>query len=128
MEKNQKIVQGKTIEFNRKALENKETKILILQHKFGKDRLKQRDSGLNEVLCKIAKENDIVLAIDLNELKKEKDKKTRAEILARILQNIKLIKKYKPKFKLLNYKNKNQAFSFLLTLGLPTNIAKKAVN
>jgi len=61
-------------------------------------------------------------------LKEEKDKKTRAEIVARVLQNIKLIKKYKNKFKLLNYKNRKQAFSFLLTLGLPTKMAKEALN
>lgn len=125
--KQNKIVQGKTIEFNRKALESKETQMLILNHKIGKDRLKQRDSGLNQVLCKIAKENNITLAFDLDELKEEKDKKNKATILARMLQNIKLIKKYKNRFKLLNFKNKQQAFSFLLTLGLDTNMVKKAV-
>ena len=59
-------------------------------------------------------------------VKQEKDKKQRAEILAKMLQNIMLTKKYKNKFKLLNYKNKQQAFSFLLSLGLPTNQAKEA--
>jgi len=121
------VVKGRDISFNRLILENKKVRMLILSHINKKDKLKQRDSGLNEVLCKIAKQNNITLAIDLDELKKEKDKKTKAEILSRILQNIKLIKKYKNDFKILNYKNKNQAFSFLLTLGLPTNFSKKAV-
>jgi len=121
------VVKGRDISFNRLILENKKVRMLILSHINKKDKLKQRDSGLNEVLCKIAKQNNITLAIDLDELKKEKDKKTKAEILSRILQNIKLIKKYKNDFKILNYKNKNQAFSFLLTLGLPTNLSKKAV-
>jgi len=121
-----KIVKGKDISFNRKALENKQTGMLILSHKNRKDRLKQRDSGLNQVLCKIACNNNIVLAFDLKELKKGR-KKTKAEILGRMLQNIRLIKKYKNKFKLLNYENKQQGFSFLLSLGLPTDMAKKAV-
>jgi len=126
--KNKKIIQGKDISFNRKILENKSTEMLILQHKTGKDKLKQRDSGLNQVLCQIAKDNSIILAIDFQELVQEKDKKTRALILSRILQNIKLIKKYKNQFKLINTGSKNQAFSLLLTLGLPTKQAKESIS
>jgi RNase P/RNase MRP subunit p30 len=124
---NKKIAEGKDIAFNRKVLEDKKTEMLVLSHKNKKDKLKQRDSGLNQVLCKIARDKNKTLTFDLQELKKEKDRKTRAEILARMLQNIKLIKKYKNKFKLINYKNKEQAFSFLLSLGLPTDIAKKSL-
>ncbi|MEK6820483.1 MAG: hypothetical protein AABX71_02110, partial [Nanoarchaeota archaeon] len=91
---NKKIVQGKDISFNRKVLESKKTRMLILSHTDKKDKLKQRDSGLNQVLCKIARENNIILAIDINELKIE-DKKTKEQILSRIMQNIKLIKKFK---------------------------------
>ncbi len=122
-----KIIQARDIAFNRKALESKTTGMLVLGHKPGKERLKQRESGLNHVLCKIARDNSIILAFDMQELIREKDKKTKAEILSRMLQNIKLIKKFKNKFRLLNTGNKHQAFSFLLTLGLPTNMAKQAV-
>jgi len=125
---NKQIVQGKDIAFNRKALENKKTSMLILNHTNKKDKLKQRDSGLNQVLCKIAKDSNIILAIDLKELTKETDKKNKAIILGRIIQNIRLIKKFKNKLKLLNSGNKQQAFSFLLTLGLPTKQAVEAVN
>jgi len=126
--KNRKvIVLGRDIKLNREILENEKVDTLILQHKPERDKLKQRNSGLNEILCKIAKDNNIILAIDLNELKEVKNKKERGEILARIIQNIRLIKKQKNKFKLLNFKNKSQAQSFLLTLGLPTDMAKKAV-
>ena len=125
-QKNKKTIQGKDISFNRIALENKNTETLILSHTNKHDRLNQRDSGLNQVLCKIALENNITLAIDMKEVSETKDKKSKAIILSRIIQNIKLIKKYKNKFKLINYKNKEQAFSFLLSLGLPTNLAKKA--
>ena len=121
------IITGKSIDFNRIILENKRVNMLILSHENKKDKLKQRDSGLNHILCKLAKQNNIILAFDINELKKHQDKKTNALILARMLQNIKLIKKARNKFKLLNYNDKHQAFSFLLTLGLPTNMAKIVV-
>lgn len=120
------IIQGRDISFNRKVLENKKTGMLILNHKEGRDKLKQRDSGLNQVLCKIARNNNITLAIDLNELK-GKEKKEKAVILSRILQNLKLIKKFKNKFKVLNPGNKSQAFSFLISLGMPTDMAKEAI-
>ena len=123
----QGTIKGKDISFNRKILESKKTEMLILNHTDKKDRLKQRDSGLNQVLCRIAKDNNITLAIDLNELTESRDKKTRALILGRILQNIKLIKKFKNKFKLLNPGNKNQAFSLLLSWGLPTSQTKEAI-
>ncbi len=123
----EKIVYGKDIFFNRNILEKNLATILILSHKQKKDRLRQRNSGLNEVLCKIAKNNNITLAIDLNEIKQEENKEEKAKILSRIIQNIKLIKKFKNKFKLINYKNKPQAKSFLLILGLPTQIIKQAV-
>ena len=124
--KQEKIIQGKDISFNRKVLESKNTESLILNHK-GRTKLKQQDSGLNQVLCKIAKKNNITLILDLKELK-VKELKQKAEILSNILQNIKLIKKYKNKFKIINYKNKPQSFSFLISLGLPTNLSKKAIS
>ena len=74
------IVQGKDIEFNRKILENKKVNMLILNHKIGKDKLKERDSGLNQVLCKIARNNNITLAIDFSEIRTD-SKKEKAKIL-----------------------------------------------
>lgn len=121
------IVKGDNINFNRLILENNKVDMLVLSHKDGKDKLKQRDSGLNEVLCGIAKKNDITLAFDLKELQIE-DKKQRGKIIGRMMQNIFLIKKSKCKIKLINYNDKTQAFSFLLTLGASTIQAKKAVN
>ena len=60
------IIQGQNIEFNRKILENKKVKALVLQHKGQKDSLKERGSGLNQVLAKIARDSEkiIFIAID----------------------------------------------------------------
>ena len=62
------IVQGKSIDFNRIILENKKVDMLILSHTNKKDKLKQQDSGLNHVLCEIARKNNITLAFDFSEL------------------------------------------------------------
>lgn len=123
--KTKQIVLGSTIENNRKFLEHKNTKALILNHKLGKPMLYQQDSGLNQVLVKIAKKNNISLIIDLKDIKGDKQQK--AVILARIIQNLRLIKKYKPKFKIKG-KNKYQADSLLLVLGLPTQLIKQALS
>ncbi|MCX6748885.1 MAG: hypothetical protein NT076_04740 [Candidatus Pacearchaeota archaeon] len=124
----QQTIQGSSIEENRKLIEKNKNIILVLSHTDKKDKLKQRDSGLNQVLCSLAKQRNIVLAIDLEELLKEKDRKEKAKILSRILQNLRLIKKFKNQFKLLNPRNKSQAFSLLISLGFPTNLAKEAIN
>ena len=121
------IVKGRNIEFNRKILENKKVNILVMSHSDKKDKLRQRDSGLNQVLCKIAKDNNITIAFDFSELSKEKDKE-RALLLARFIQNIRLCRKYKTRFILLSAnKDKNSLFSFLLTLGCDTKSAKDAL-
>jgi RNase P/RNase MRP subunit p30 len=120
------IILGKSIEFNRKILENKKVNTLIISHKEKKDKLRQRDSGLNQVLCKIARENNITIAFDFSEL--EGEKKEKALLLARLIQNIKLCRKYKTKFIILsNKKEKDSLFSFLLTLGCDTKTAKEAL-
>jgi len=117
------IVLGRDIEFNRKILENKRVNILILNHKIGKDKLKERDAGLNQVLCKIARDNSITLAIDFNEIISS-EKKERAKILGRIKQNIKLIKKYKNKLMLINSPEDKLSLSALFRiLGADTKLA-----
>lgn len=114
-------VKAQDIDFNREILENKKVNMLVLNHKLGKDKLKERNSGLNHILCKIARENNITLAVNLEELNTE-NKKEKAEILARIIQNIKLIKKYKNKLKILNSQDDYNTKSLLLILGMPTDM------
>ncbi|MEK6848485.1 MAG: RNase P subunit p30 family protein [Nanoarchaeota archaeon] len=127
--KKEKIaVIGQNISFNRKILENKKVSILISpENTLGKDKLKERDSGLNHILCDIAKKNNVSIAIDFSLILSKKDK-ARAEHLARIMQNIKMYKKSKNNLVLINKKGKSKQdlFSFLLTIGLPTDIAKSS--
>lgn len=124
------IVRAQSQEFNRKILETKEISVLLSPEIHNrKDKLKERDSGLNEVLCKLAAKNNIKIGIDLKEIQKL-EKKQKAIIIARIMQNIMLCKKSKAEIKIINCneKDKREAFSLLLTLGASTSQAKKAID
>ena len=120
------IIKAQDDDFNRKILENKEVDILLSpeQHK-RKDYMKQRDSGLNEINCKLAKENKIKIAIDLNQLKKQ-DKKTKAILLSRIKQNIQLCKRTKTQIFFIPKQSKQDTLSFFTTLKGSTQQAKFA--
>ncbi len=121
------IVKAQNDEFNRKILENKDVNVLLSPELHNrKDKLKERDSGLNEILCRIAAKNNIKIGIDLDELK-NKDKKEKAIILSRIMQNIMLCKKTGAELILVGEYDKKNAFSFLITLRASTSQAKKAV-
>lgn len=122
------VVQGKSIDFNRKVLENKKVSMLILSHINKKDKMKERDSGLNQVLCNLARENNITLAIDFHELKTE-NKKEKGKILGRIIQNLKLIKKCRNKLMILNKpKDTRNIKALLRVLGADTKLASESVN
>jgi RNase P/RNase MRP subunit p30 len=119
------IIKAKDEEFNRKILEISDVNVLLSpENHQRKDKLKQKDSGLNEYLCKLAKKNNIKIAIDLENLKNA-DKKQKAILLSRIIQNIKLCKRTKTEivfFPIKNY-NKLDLISFIFTLnGLPRQI------
>ena len=123
------VVQAQDNEFNRKILEIKEVDILLSPELHDrKEHLKQRESGLNEVLCKLATKNNIRIGIDLNQII-QKPAKEKAILLSRIMQNIKLCKRTKTQIIILpgkKYKKQN-ILSLLLTLKSSTFQAKKAI-
>lgn len=115
-------------ELNRKILEKTSINILLLNQSNKKDFQKQRDSGFNHVLAKIAKKNNIAIGINLDEIINSKPKQ-KAEILGRIKQNIKLCNKNKLKMKFITQEKKNERNIYDLkalglVLGMPTNIIK----
>jgi RNase P/RNase MRP subunit p30 len=122
------IVKAQNPKLNRQILENKKTDILLGPELTGKDKLKQRGSGLNEVLCKIAAKNNISIAINLDELLKKQDIE-KAIILARIKQNIMLCKKTKANLIIFSQQkhDKKAIFSLLLNLEASTSQAKYAI-
>ena len=125
-EKQQIIIQAQDDVFNRKILENKDVDILLSPESHNrKDKLKQRDSGLNEIHCKLAKKNNIKIAINLTELKKQIPKQ-KAIILSRIIQNIKLCKRTKTQIVFIPKQSKQDTLSFFTTLKGSTQQAKQA--
>jgi len=87
----------------RTALETKKTDILLSPEKHAKkDFMHQRDSGLNHILCKLAKKNKIAVGINFSELLNEKHLEKR---LGRIMQNIKLCRKFKIPLVLASFAN-----------------------
>ena len=113
-------------ELNRKILEKEKIDVLLLNLKGKKDRQKQRESGLDHVMAKIAKKKNILIGINLREIISARGTK-KAEILARISQNIKTCNKNKLKMVFLDFGEKNvyDLKSFGLVLGMPTWMTKE---
>ncbi|MBS3086046.1 hypothetical protein J4225_05185 [Candidatus Pacearchaeota archaeon] len=116
-------------ELNRKILEKEKITTLLLNQSQKKDKQKQRNSGLNQVLAKLAKENNVIIGINLDEVI-ESQSMQKAQILSRIRQNIKLCNKQKLKMKFIALKKQNQRDiydlkSLGLILGMPTWMTKK---
>ncbi len=122
--KNKRIIfSSDNDELNRRILEKEKINIFLINQQKREDFLKQRNSGLNHVLAKIAKKNNITIGINLDEIIKGK-----AEILARIRQNIKLCNKNKLKMKFIEDKHKRNNYdlrSLGLVLGMPTWMVEK---
>lgn len=92
---------GRDNVFNRRALETLKINFLVspereISENYNdkrKDTLKQRDSGLNHVLAKIAKDKEIKIVIDVDDLNSISDRKKKAQRLARIIQNVKICRR-----------------------------------
>ena len=120
------IFSSENDELNRKILEKENIDVLLLNQKARKDFQKQRNSGFNQVLAKIAKKNDILIGINLDEIIDTKNKQ-KAEILARIKQNIKICNKNKLKMKFISFKQKRNNYDLAalgLVLGMPTSMTR----
>jgi RNase P/RNase MRP subunit p30 len=109
------IIQAQSPEFNRKLLEYGKFQILLLSPQ----------TKINHVLANLATKNKIALGIDLSQLSSLPSKQ-KALFLENLFQIIKTSRKAKTQMKLLNYKDKRNAQSFLLTLKASSQQAKQA--
>ena len=103
-------------ETSRKVLEKEDIETLLLNQSGRKDYQKQRNSGFNHVIAKLAKKKGIVIGINLDELIKSSEKE-KAAIIARVRQNIRICNKNKLKMKFI-YKNQKRNLHDLMALGL----------
>ena len=120
--KEKRIFSSNNDELNRKILEKEKIDVLLLNQSQRRDRMKQRDSGLNHILAKIAKKKGVAIGINLDEII-DSNPKEKTEILSRIRQNIKICNKNKLKMEFISQKNKRDVHdlkSLGLSLGMPT--------
>jgi len=112
-------------ELNRKILEKEDINFLVILQCGRKDRLKQHDSGFNQVMARIAKKNNIVIGICLDEIVNSTGKE-KADILARIKQNISLCSKNKLNMRFCGKTEKDiyDLRALGLVLGMPTWMTK----
>lgn len=124
------IVEGGKL--NREILENRNVDILVSpEREEGRDSFHQRHSGLNQVLCKIAKKNRIAIAFNFNDILNAKNKH---RILGKMMQNIRLCRKYKVDMIIASFarekyemRNPNDLISFFVCLGMNQGEAKNAL-
>lgn len=118
------IILSQDDEFNRKILEIKGLNMLIINENYPqKEYMKQRSSGLNEVLAKICADKNIMVGIQISEIIK-KSNVEKAKSLARLKQNIMLCKKAGAKLVFIDGKfNKRELRAFLSSLGASTKQA-----
>mgnify|MGYP001579822355 CR=1 FL=1 len=86
---------------NRKIVEAVPDVLLSPHNGSKKDFMNERASGLDHIICKIAAENKVVIGIDFSELLHAEQE--REQIIGRIMQNIKLCRKYKVKLLLASF-------------------------
>tara|TARA_Y100000310_G_scaffold2558_1_gene3286 strand:+ start:3428 stop:4030 length:603 start_codon:yes stop_codon:yes gene_type:complete len=122
--KGQKVfIAIKSSNMDRQVIEGSKADIIFsFEENTRKDFIHQRASGLNHVLCKLAKENDITIGFSLYSILDAKDKHV---MLGRITQNMKLCKKFKSKTAIasfaerpLDMRDSNDLVSLLKTQGL----------
>ena len=121
--KNKKIIfSSDDDELNRKILEKENINVLLLNMEKRRDFQKQRNSGFNHVLAKIAKKKNVAIGINLDEIVKNSEKE-KARIIARVRQNIQICNKNKLKMEFIYKNNKRNLYdlkSLGLVLGMPT--------
>jgi RNase P/RNase MRP subunit p30 len=112
-------------ELNRKVMEKEPIDTLLINQRNRKDRMKQRDSGFNQVLAKIAKKKNISIGIDFDELMVSRGK-SKSEILGRINQNVMLCNKNKLKMVFISRaeKDSHDLKALGAVLGMPTWMLK----
>lgn len=122
-----KVIQGGNDSVNRKAVENKSVDILMSPER-GRDRdfMKSRNSGLNQVLCKLANKNNVAIGFDFNYLLKAKESQ-RPNILGRMKFNVKLCTKYNVKMYVCNSTKEERINSDLVSFGRVLGMGKVIV-
>lgn len=116
------IVFGGNNDINRITLENKKVNMLIDAEPEENDFMHSRNSGLNQVLVKLAKQNNISIGFSFNKILNDNK---RVDLFGKIMQNVMLCNKYKVKMYIVNFvkddldeRNKNDLKDLGMALGM----------
>ncbi|MBD3249785.1 hypothetical protein GF336_07095 [Candidatus Woesearchaeota archaeon] len=121
-------------EKNRQVLENSKTDILFnLETLEKKDHMHFRKSGLNHILAELASKNNIIVGFSFSEILNSRFT-DRAMTLGRIMQNIRLCRKYKVETCFASFTSDpyemraaKDLVSLLISLGISSNEAKSSL-
>lgn len=92
-----KLLVVKSSDKDRTFIESKKIKVIYgFEETNRKDFLHQRASGLNHVICELAKKNNVVIGFSYSSLFNKSDSVT-SLLIGRMMQNIRLCQKYKLK-------------------------------
>ena len=119
---------------NRFLVEQKTLDILLSPEKsIEKDFLHTRNSGLNQVLCRLAKQHNIAIGFSFGEVLRISQEQ-RAELLGRMMQNVRLCRKCKVNMVLGSFarnefelRSRDSLYHFGICLGMKPEEAKKAL-
>ena len=93
---NSKLIIAKSSDKDRFLIESKKVKLIYGFEELGrKDYLHQRASGLNHIMCELARKNNVFIGFLYGSLLNGEEKASL--VLGRMTQNIKLCRKYKVK-------------------------------
>jgi|TARA_Y100000034_G_scaffold136615_1_gene214160 ribonuclease P/MRP protein subunit RPP1 len=112
--------------FNRKVVENGDVDVIVGLEFDRRDFLKQRNSGLNEIMARLAKKNGIKIGVDVGEIKKLSCVE-KARVLARLRQNIGLCKRLKVEMIVYPRGYGKEVMSLFLVLGSDSGLARNVV-
>lgn len=97
------------------------------------DFIHQRASGLNHILCRLAKQNNVAIGFSFNSVLNSEGM-LRAQIIGRMQQNIVLCRKFKCKTVIASFartplemRSPNDLISFFVTIGMHQKEAKDSV-
>ena len=127
------LVIVKSSDKNRAVFEHlKPDVIFSLEDSPKPDHIYFRNSGLNQVYCKYAKKNNIIIGISFDLILNSKN---RVKILGRVMQNIRLCKKYKVPIAICSFtsnpyvmRNPSDLKSLGISLGMNTKQAKDCMS
>ncbi len=123
----------KNVEDNREIFDKKKSIVIYNLEDQKRDFIHFRNSGLNQVLCKLAKKNNIAVAFNFN-LVLNNDGMKRSQILGRMMQNVRFCRKYKIHTVVASFASKPEGMrsahdlvSFGISIGMHPKQAKESL-